>query len=148
MFSFNLFNHMKPTFVMMVLIPTLSLSFVLSYFMQITLQYWDQGTALAMIILLDGIFGIWSGIKREGFKTFKALKIFKSLFSWIAILFTVLVIEKAFPVCFWLSETFVVPVIVFYLISTLKNASACGLIKNELVKTILKRIDQHKNIEQ
>ena len=148
MFSFNLFNHMKPTFVMMVLIPTLSLSFVLSYFMQITLQYWDQGTALAMIILLDGIFGIWSGIKREGFKTFKALKIFKSLFSWIAILFTVLVIEKAFPVCFWLSETFVVPVIVFYLISTLKNASDCGLIKNELVKTILKRIDQHKNIEQ
>ena len=148
MFSFNLFNNMKPTFVMMVLIPTLSITFVLSYFMQITLQYWDQGTALAMIILLDGFFGVWSGTKREGFKTYKALKIFKSLFSWIAILFTVLVIEKAFPVCFWLSETFVVPVLLFYLISTLKNASDCGLIKNELLRNILKRIDQHKNLEE
>jgi len=145
MFSFNLFNNMKPTIALAVALPTLTISFIMSYFLQITLQYWDQFMAVAFVILLDGFFGIISGVRREGFKTHKALKILKSLFSWIVIMFVILMVEKAFPVCFWLSETFFVPILVFYLISVLKNASDSGFVKNELVKTIMSRIDQHKN---
>lgn len=145
MFAFNLFNNMKSTAVLMILLPTLMLSFVTSYFFEITLKYWDQYTSISFVIMLDGFFGIISGCKREGFKTYKALRILKSLFSWLLIMFTVLMIEKTYPLMFWLSECFFVPIIVFYLISALKNASDAGLVRNELVRKIMDKIDQHKN---
>jgi hypothetical protein len=104
MFTFNLFNNMKPTAVLMILLPTLMLSFVSSYFLELTLKYWDQYTSIAFVIMLDGFFGVISGCKREGFKTYKALRIIKSLFSWLLIMFTVLMIEKTYPLMFWLSE--------------------------------------------
>lgn len=144
MFTFNLFNNMKPTAVLIIMLPTLMLSFVTSYFLELTLKYWDQYTSIAFVILLDGFFGVISGCKREGFKTYKALRILKSLFSWLLIMFTVLMIEKTYPLMFWLSECFFVPIIVFYLISCLKNASDAGFIRNELVKSIMEKIDQHK----
>lgn len=145
MFTFNLFNNMKPTAVLIILLPTLMLSFVSSYFLELTLKYWDQYTSIAFVIMLDGFFGVISGCKREGFKTYKALRIIKSLFSWLLIMFTVLMIEKTYPLMFWLSECFFVPIIVFYLISTLKNASDAGFIRNELVLKIMEKIDKHKN---
>lgn len=121
------------------------MTFILSYVFKISIVYWEQYFALTMVIILDGIFGIIAGTKREGFKTFKSLKIFKSLFSWVVILTTILIIEKAFPFAFWLSETFISPVIIFYLISALKNASSAGYIKAQLLNQIMKKIDQHKN---
>lgn len=124
---------------------TLSMTFLLSYVFNISIVYWEQYFALTIVILLDGIFGIIAGTKREGFKTFKSLKIFKSLFSWIVILTTILIVEKAFPFAFWLSETFISPVIIFYLISALKNASSSGYVKVQLLNQILAKIDQHKN---
>ena len=124
---------------------TLSMTFLLSYVFNISIVYWEQYFALTIVILLDGIFGIIAGTKREGFKTFKSLKIFKSLFSWIVILTTILIVEKAFPFAFWLSETFISPVIIFYLISALKNASSSGFIKAKLLNQIMEKIDQHKN---
>lgn len=124
---------------------TLSMTFLLSYVFNISIVYWEQYFALTIVILLDGIFGIIAGTKREGFKTFKSLKIFKSLFSWIVILTTILIVEKAFPFAFWLSETFISPVIIFYLISALKNASSSGYVKVQLLNQIMAKIDQHKN---
>jgi len=139
---------MKISVVFAILIPTMTLSFILSYFYQIGIAYWDQYFALTLVILLDGLFGVISGTKREGFKTFKALKILKSFFSWILILTTTLLVEKAFPFASWISETFILPVIVFYLISTIKNASDAGFIQNEVVNSIMKNIDKHKNDDQ
>ncbi len=145
MFNFSLFGNMKMSFALLITSSTLSMTFILSYVFKISIVYWEQYFALTMVILLDGIFGIIAGTKREGFKTFKSLKIFKSLFSWIVILTTILIVEKAFPFAFWLSETFISPVIIFYLISALKNASSSGFIKAKLLNQIMEKIDQHKN---
>ena len=145
MFNFSLFGNMKMSFALLITSSTLSMTFLLSYVFKISIVYWEQYFALTMVILLDGIFGIIAGTKREGFKTFKSLKIFKSLFSWIVILTTILIVEKAFPFAFWLSETFISPVIIFYLISALKNASSSGYVKVQLLNQIMAKIDQHKN---
>lgn len=145
MFNFSLFGNMKMSFALLITSSTLSMTFILSYVFKISIVYWEQYFALTMVILLDGIFGIIAGTKREGFKTFKSLKIFKSLFSWIVILTTILIVEKAFPFAFWLSETFISPVIIFYLISALKNASSSGYVKVQLLNQIMEKIDQHKN---
>jgi len=98
-----------------------------------------------MAIGLDGFFGMINGIKKEGFKSFKALRIGKSFFSWNLILTSILVTQKAFPAASWLDETFIIPVISFLLISTIKNASQAGFIKAELVNVVMEKIDQHKN---
>lgn len=128
-----------------IIFTTTTMSFILSYVFKVSVVYWEQFFALTMVILLDGIFGIINGVKREGFKTYKALKIFKSLFTWIIFMACILVTEKAFPYVSWLSETFILPVIVFYLISTIKNASQSGFIKSEILKAIMEKVDQHKN---
>jgi hypothetical protein len=95
-------------------------------------------------MLLDGFFGIIAGIKREGFKTYKALRVLKNIFAWELILTVILSIELGFKGTGWLSETILAPFLVFQLISALKNASMAGFIKNELLNEILDRIDKHK----
>ena len=81
----------------------------------------EQYLAIVAVLWLDGVFGIWAGIKREGFKTYKALKITRN---------TAVVV--------------IVPFMVLQLISALKNASMAGLIKMEVFNKILDRIDKHK----
>lgn len=121
-----------------------SIGFICSYFMNLTMENAEQFLAVAAVLLLDGFFGVIAGIKREGFKTYKALKVLKSIFTWEIILTAVLMIEKGFPGTGWLSETIITPFIVFQLASALKNASMAGFIKNELLNIILDKIDKHK----
>jgi 4-hydroxybenzoate polyprenyltransferase len=89
-------------------------------------------------------FGLIAGIKKEGFKTYKALKVLKNIFAWELILTVILSIELGFTGTGWLSETILVPFIIFQLISALKNASMAGFIQNDLLNEILDRIDKHK----
>ena len=84
-------------------------------------------------------------IRREGFKTFKALKVLKSLFFWILLLTAILTIEKAFLGTEWLSETILIPFLIFQILSILKNASMLGLVPLKVLKQILDKIDQHKH---
>ena len=121
-------------------------SFICSYFMNVTLNNAEQYMALVGVLFVDGFFGVWAGTKREGFKTYKALKVLKSLFFWIILLTIILSIESAYVGAGWLSETIIIPFIVFQLISILKNASMLDLIPNDVLKTVLNKIDQHKNI--
>lgn len=121
-----------------------SLGFFCSYFLELTMDNAEQYLAVVSVLLLDGLFGIIAGVKREGFKTYKALKIIKSLFTWLVILTSILMIEKGFTGTSWLSETVMTPFIVFQLMSVLKNASMAGFIKNELLNIILDKIDKHK----
>ena len=123
---------------------TMSLAFICSYFMELTMQNAEQYLAVATLIFADGFFGVIAGTKREGFKTYKALKILKTLVFWIIILTLILVIEKSIPGAGWLSETVTMPLVVFQLISALKNASMAGFIKTDIVNQILDRIDKHK----
>jgi len=53
-------------------------------------------------------------------------------------------VKKGFKGTAWLSETIMMPFLIFQLISALKNASMIGLIKSDLLNTILDKIDNHK----
>ena len=127
---------------------SMSLAFICSYFMELTMQNAEQYLAIATLIFADGFFGICAGIKREGFKTYKAIKIIRTLFFWTIILTVILVIEKSIPGAGWLSETVVMPLVVLQLISALKNASMAGFIKTEVLNDLLDRIDRHKGVRK
>ena len=119
-------------------------AFICSYFMELTMQNAEQFLASTALIFADGFFGVIAGIKREGFKTYKAIKILKNLLFWIIILTVILGIEANFSGTFWLSETIITPLIIFQLISTLKNASIAGFVKIDELNRILDKIDKHK----
>ena len=123
---------------------SMTAAFICSYFMELTMDNADQYLAIMALIFADGFFGIIAGIKKEGFKTYKALKILRTFAYWIIILTVVLAIEKSFNGVDWLSETIITPLIVLQLISALKNASMAGFIKMEELNRLLDRIDKHK----
>ena len=128
------------------IISTISMTaaFVCSYFMELTMQNTEQYLAITALIFADGFFGVIAGIKREGFKTYKAVKILKNLLFWIIILTVILGIEASFSGTFWLSETIITPLIILQLISALKNASMAGFVKIDELNRILDKIDKHK----
>ena len=119
-------------------------TFIGTYLMDLTMGNAEQYMAVLLVLTLDGFFGLIAGMKREGFKTYKALRVLKNIFAWEFILTVVLSIELGFDGTAWLSETILAPFMVFQLISALKNASMAGFIKNELLNEILDRIDSHK----
>jgi len=106
----------------------------------------DQYLAITALVFMDGFFGIIAGVKREGFKTYKAIKVLRTLFYWAVILTVTLMIEKGFPGTAWLSETVVLPFMVFQLISALKNASMAGFINQKELNYVLDKIDKHKGM--
>ena len=53
--------------------------------------------------------------------------------------------EAGFKGTSWLSETILIPLIVFQVISALKNAEQAGFIKNDALAAILNKIDRHKS---
>ena len=135
---------LKSTTTMVIMGISTSFGFISAYLMDLTLGNLEQYLAIIAVMLLDGFFGLIAGIKREGFKTYKALKVLKNIFAWELILTVILSIELGFTGTGWLSETILVPFIIFQLISALKNASMAGFIQNDLLNEILDRIDKHK----
>ena len=129
-------------------ITSMSIGFICSYFMELTMQNAEQYLAIITLIFADGFFGIIAGIRREGFKTYKAIKIIRTLIFWIIMLTLILVIEKSIPGAGWLSETMLMPLVIFQLISTIKNASMAGFIKTSVLNKILDSIDKHKGIRE
>jgi phage-related holin len=121
-------------------------AFICSYFFELTMDNADQFLSITCVVLLDGFFGIIAGVKREGFKTFKALSVLRTVVVWWALLGVILTVEKSFQGTGWLSETIVVPFLLFQIISALKNASMAGFIKMDLLNKILDKIDKHKGL--
>lgn len=121
-----------------------TISFLCSYFMKLTLDNVEQFLAVAAVVLMDGFFGMIAGIKREGFKTFKALGVLKTLGVWWIILGAILAVEKGFTGSGWMSETIIIPFLLFQIVSALKNASMAGFIKIDILNVILDKIDSHK----
>jgi hypothetical protein len=119
-------------------------TFLCAYLLNLSMDNFEQYIAVAAVIWLDGVFGIWAGCKREGFKTYKAIKITRTTAIWLVILTVILMVEKGFAGTSWLSEVVVVPFMILQLISALKNASMAGLIKANELNKILDRIDKHK----
>ena len=127
-----------------VLLITTSLSFILSYFFELSVENYQQYFAVLGVVMLDGVFGMIAGVRREGFMTYKALKILRTTFVWVLILTVLLSVEKGMEGTFWLSETIMIPFLIFQLISALKNASMAGYIDSSLLNEILDKIDKHK----
>ena len=125
---------------------SMSIAFICSYFMDLTVNNSEQYLAITALVFMDGFFGVIAGIKREGFKTYKAIKIIRTLIYWVIMLTGILILEQSIPAMGWLSETVLMPLVVFQLISVLKNASMAGFIKNEVLNKILDKIDDHKGI--
>ena len=121
-------------------------TFMCSYFMELTMANSDQYLAIVGVMFLDGVFGMIAGTKREGFQTRKAIQVLRNTFAWLVILTAILMVEQGFTGTAWLSEVIVVPFMVFQIISALKNASMAGFIKVGLLNEILDRIDKHKGI--
>ena len=120
------------------------MAFVCSYFFNLAMSNSDQYLALIGVVMADGFFGVIAGIKREGFQTYKALKVLKTLVTWIILLTVLLMVEKGFKETSWLSETILIPFMIFQLISALKNASMAGFIEMNALNAILDKIDLHK----
>jgi phage-related holin len=120
------------------------LAFICTYFFNMAMANSEQYLALVGVVMTDGFFGVIAGIKREGFKTYKALKVLQTMVVWIIFLTVLLVIEKGFSGTAWLSETILIPFIIFQIVSALKNASMAGLIDGKLLVEILDKIDLHK----
>jgi hypothetical protein len=131
---------------LLILASTATLSFLGSYFLDLTLGNAEQFLGIAAVVFLDGFFGIIAGIKREGFKTFKALSVLRTLGVWWIILGAILAVENGFVGAGWLSETIIIPFLIFQIISALKNASMSGFIKMDLINFILDKIDKHKGV--
>ena len=120
------------------------MSFIASYFYNLALAEYPQYIAVISVIFIDGIFGIIAGTKREGFKTFKAISVLRTAVVWVVILTVLLSIEKGFKGAGWMSETVLIPFMLFQMVSALKNASMAGYIKVNLLNDILDKIDKHK----
>jgi len=123
---------------------TTILAFIGTYFFNLTVDNIEQFLAVSVVIFADGFFGVWAGVRREGFQTRKALSVLKTFGFWVVMLACILSIEKGFQGTAWLSETIMAPFLVFQLISILKNASMVGAINNELLTQILDKLDKHK----
>ena len=125
---------------------TAGVTFMCSYFMNLTMANSDQYLAIVGVMFLDGVFGMIAGTRREGFQTRKAIKVLRNTVAWMVILTVILMVEQGFAGTAWLSEVIVVPFMVFQLISALKNASMAGFIQMSLLNQILDKIDKHKGI--
>jgi toxin secretion/phage lysis holin len=104
-----------------------------------------QFIAIVAVVLLDALLGISRALINKEFETRKA---FKGIFMMVALtglLATVLIIEKGYPFASFLSETVLLPIIVFQVISILKNMQLLGLISGTLLDKIIDNIDKHKN---
>ena len=125
-----------------------TLTFMCSYFMELTMGNAEQYLALVAVVFIDGFFGIAAGVKREGFQTRKAVRVLQRVITWVAFLTVILMVERGFEGTSWLSETITVPFILLQLVSALKNASMIGIIKSADLKKVLDKIDLHKGERQ
>ena len=139
---------MKTSTLTLLTIPVVTVSFLCSYFLELTLGNAEQYLALIAVVFADGFFGIAAGIKREGFQTRKAVRVLKRAIGWVLFLTVILMVEKGFVGTGWLSEAIIIPFIILQLISALKNASMAGFIKAEELNKILDRIDNHKGFRK
>jgi phage-related holin len=135
---------LNSTLLKLTLLTSSILGFVMTYFLNLTIDNSNQYLAITAVILLDGFFGVCAGIKREGFKTYKAIRVLKNIITWWVILTVILLVEMGIDGTDWLSETIMIPFVVFEIVSALKNASMAGFIKKQVLNDILDSIDKHK----
>ncbi len=116
------------------------LSELISHFLDNKYQF----VAIAAVVILDSLFGMAKALFLKNFETQKTFKSVYRLVGFWFLLATVLLIEKGFPFASFLSEAILLPIILFQVISIIKNMNIVGLISNETVTRMLANIDKHK----
>jgi len=120
-------------------------SFVAGYFNVLILDNVNLFMAVLTVVFGDWFFGSILAISKGKWETRKALNIVWYLTGYWIIVFIVLSIEKAHPAAFFLSEAVVMPILIFQVISMLKNASLLGVLPQGLLLQMLKNIDSYKD---
>jgi phage-related holin len=105
-----------------------------------------QFLAILLVVLLDASLAMARAYKIGSFETNKALIGVVKLVVFWALLATVLIIEKGFPFASFFSEAILLPIIVFQIISIIKNLHLLGFISGALADKILNNIDNHKEV--
>jgi phage-related holin len=129
-----------------ILLYAFSFGAITAEWVQLVIDAQDQFLAIFFVVLLDVIFGIAKAMKLGNFETNKTFKAIYMLVSFWLLLATVLTIEKGFPFASFLSEAILLPILIFQLISILKNMQLLGLINNTTLDKILTKIDKHKEV--
>lgn len=115
------------------------------YFKILVIDNSSAFEAITWVIVIDFVVGVTLAVKNSKFETQKALKIVYYFTTYFVLLAMVLKVEQGFPSAFWLSEAVMMPVLVFQVVSILKNLQLLGVINNALLVEILSKIDKHKN---
>lgn len=130
-----------------ILIGAFSIGAVFSEFIEDVLNARWQFLSILFIVGIDLFFGIVKALKNDEFRTTKALVGVYRLVSFWALLAVVLTIERGFSFASFLSEAILLPIIIFQLISALKSMQVLGIISGDMITSILKRIDHHKEVK-
>lgn len=117
-----------------------------SQWIEMIINAQHQFFAIFFVVVLDALFGIAKAFKLGNFETKKTFKAIYMLVGFWGLLATVLTIEKGFPFASFLSEAILLPILLFQLISALKNMHLLGLIENSTLTKILQNIDKHKEL--
>ena len=122
-----------------------SVAAIFGYFKVIILDHSNLFEAITWVVLIDFFVGVSLAIKNDNFKTEKALKLTYYFGVYFVLCAMVLKVEEGFPSAFWLSEAVIMPILVFQVVSILKNLSLIGLLNNTLLNEMLNKIDKHKD---
>ncbi len=119
-------------------------AYLISYLTGIVADNADMFMAIIASLGIDWVSGTYVAIKNKNFSTKQSLKIVRNLGIWLILLGALLAIQKGFSVPY-LSQAVIVPLLLFQMVSTLKNLSLVGVIPAGLLKSILSSIDKHKD---
>jgi len=139
---FNIKNVMKSK----ILIYSFSMGALFSEIIDMFLVEKFQFIAILFVVMLDTSLAMTKAYKDGRFETQKAFRSIVMLVLFWALLGTVLVIERGFPFASFLSEAVILPILVFQLISIVKNLNRLGFINGQLADKILSKIDNHKDV--
>lgn len=131
-------------------------SLIFGYFNSMFLEKTDLFIAVLLVVCFDNILGQIIAIKIKKYnkrlkkwgtswETQKALKGVYYIVGYSAIVAVVLSIQKGFPAAGFLDEAVVLPILIFQLVSILKNASLLGVLPQGLLLQLLENIDNYKD---
>lgn len=131
-------------------------SLIFGYFNSMFLEKIDLFFAAFVVVIFDNFLGQLIAKKTKvynkrlkkwgtAWETQKALKGVYYLVGYSAIVAVVLSIQKGFPAASFLDEAVVLPILIFQLVSILKNASLLKLLPQGLLLQILENIDNYKD---
>ncbi|HMT68797.1 MAG TPA: phage holin family protein [Saprospiraceae bacterium] len=118
---------------------------IIGYFTNMINENSNAFVAIGLVVFADFGAGIFKAIYTNTFEIKKALKVVWYFGAYSVLLAIMLSIEKGFQYASWISEAVMLPIIIFQIISMLKNLSIIGIIPKGVLLKILENIDNYKD---